>query len=38
MTRNTRMEWLKIILIMAIALFLLNYFNPGLQDSPYNEF
>lgn len=38
MTTATRTELLKILLIMVIALILLLFVQPGLLESPYNEF
>jgi len=38
MTSTRRTEWIKIIVILTVAIVLLFFVAPGLQESPYNEF
>lgn len=38
MTSSRRIEWIKIACILAVAVVLLFFVAPGLQESPYNEF
>ena len=35
---NSRREILKIIAILALIIFCLFFIEPGLQESPYNQF
>ncbi|MEM8800061.1 MAG: hypothetical protein AAGF15_08285 [Pseudomonadota bacterium] len=37
-TSPTRQEWMRIFLLIAFAFLLMIFVQPGLVESPYNEF